>query len=621
MSIRVRNKVQCNCKACDGKLVDGRTRNKHNELERNLASSISGFVPSLPLSRYSSSNLEAANIGYKTDAKGSSRKIRMAGQESILLDDNYYEPILADLDQYLPLKKRRRQDSFQEVDAVLEGNNDDFSSTGPIDEDEANGDDYEKDDDDENKEDDNEEEDDEDDDDSYYNDEEEKNEEDDDGNDDNNEEEKDDDGNDVSYEQFDASNITFDCADSWIVLWILKYQSRFCLPDVAINALIKFFQQVLQDINYTRFKEFPSSLYIAKKLLKVGKCSNYAVCQSCNTLYNVSEVIIEDDFKCSHIEFPNHPMRTKRKPCGAELTVRVPIVKGYKRRLKLLFPLPNLRIQIISLYQQPDFEEQLLKWTNQLANSRIMTDIYNGEIWKNFPSQMDNSESQFFTTETADLNLGIMINLDWFQPFDSTPYSCGAIYGVICNLPRNVRFNKENILTLGLLPGPSEVKLDKINNYLTPIINELLDFWDGVKLPTKKCPNGKKIRLAVICCSNDIPAARKLCGHISALVGCHRCYKTVTSKEEGQRPNFGGFDDMADWFIARDVEEHKCNAEIWKEQNTEEDRKRHVSKTHVRWSDMLRLPYHDLIRHLVVDPMHNLFLGIAQRIIKNYGLK
>ena len=626
MSTRARDKVQCDCKACNGKLVDARTRNKHAELERNLASRISGFIPSLYRSRDSSYNVEAANIGYNTVAKESSKRIRIAEQESRLPeDDNYYEPTSADFDQHFPLKKRRRQDSFQKVKAVL----DDFSPIGPIYEDEEgddvnNGDDEEEGDDDVNNGEEEEEDDDDYDDEEKDDDDDEEEDNDGDEEDDYNDEEddyddEDDDDNeeeDDDVEQFDVSNTTFDYGESWIILWILKYQSRFRLPDVAINALIKFFHQVLQDANYTKYKEFPSSLHIAKKLLKISKWLNYAVCKSCHTLYDVTEVITEDDFKCRHIEFPNHPMRTKREPCGAELTKQVPVVKGYIKRPKLLFPLPDLKTQIVSLYQRPDFEEQITKWTNRHANSGIMTDVYDGEIWKNFPSQMDNLESRFFTTETAGSNLGIMINLDWFQPFDSTPYSCGAIYGVICNLPRNVRFNKENMLTLGLLPGPSEVKLDKINNYLTPIINELLDFWNGVKLPTKKCPNGKKIRLAVICCSSDIPAARKLCGHISASVGCHRCYKTATSKEEGQRPNFGGFDDMENWFTTRDVEEHKRNAAIWKQQNTEEDRRRHVSETHVRWSEMLRLPYHDPIRHLVVDPMHNLFLGIAKCIIK-----
>ena len=69
-----------------------------------------------------------------------------------------------------------------------------------------------------------------------------------------------------------------------------------------------------------------------------------------------------------------------------------------------------------------------------------------------------------------------MINLDWFQPFDSASYSIGAIYGVICNLPREVRFKKENMLILSLLPGPDEVKLHKINHYLALIVDELLEF-------------------------------------------------------------------------------------------------------------------------------------------------
>ena len=39
------------------------------------------------------------------------------------------------------------------------------------------------------------------------------------------------------------------------------------------------------------------------------------------------------------------------------------------------------------------------------------------------------------------------------------------------------------MLILALLPGPNEVKLYKINHYLTPIIDELLEFWSGVNLP------------------------------------------------------------------------------------------------------------------------------------------
>jgi len=36
---------------------------------------------------------------------------------------------------------------------------------------------------------------------------------------------------------------------------------------------------------------------------------------------------------------------------------------------------------------------------------------------------------------------------------------------------------------------------------------------------------GRQIRVALILVSCDIPAARKICGHISALAACHRCEK------------------------------------------------------------------------------------------------
>jgi hypothetical protein len=115
-----------------------------------------------------------------------------------------------------------------------------------------------------------------------------------------------------------------------------------------------------------------------------------------------------------------------------------------------------------------------------------------------------------------------MLNVDWFQPFDGTNYSTGTIYAVICNLPCDIHFKRENLILLGLLPGPNEVSLHKINHYLAPIINELTSLWEGITLNQMyEHQEGKKIHAALIIVSCDIPAARKICDHVSALVSCH----------------------------------------------------------------------------------------------------
>ncbi|RHZ81307.1 hypothetical protein Glove_122g28 [Diversispora epigaea] len=88
-----------------------------------------------------------------------------------------------------------------------------------------------------------------------------------------------------------------------------------------------------------------------------------------------------------------------------------------------------------------------------------------------------------------------------------------------------------------------DVSLHKINHYLAPIVDELESLWNGIILnKTNNCPNGKKIRAALILVSCDVPAARKICGHISALVSCHRCEKKANY--ENRQHNFAGMDDM-----------------------------------------------------------------------------
>ncbi|GBC18984.2 hypothetical protein GLOIN_2v1775288 [Rhizophagus irregularis DAOM 181602=DAOM 197198] len=175
------------------------------------------------------------------------------------------------------------------------------------------------------------------------------------------------------------------------------------------------------------------------------------------------------------------------------------------------------------------------------------------------------------------------------------------------------RPGRKNLLTLGILPGPKEVSLHKVNHYLAPIVNELETLWAGLTLNrTYECENGKRVRGALILVSCDIPAARKICGHVSALVSCHRCEKKA-NYENGQH-NFAGMDDVG--YSARDSNEHWQNALGWRRCNSDAARKRFVKETGVRWSELLRLSYFDPIRFITVDPMHCLFLGIAKWIVK-----
>ena len=145
-----------------------------------------------------------------------------------------------------------------------------------------------------------------------------------------------------------------------------------------------------------------------------------------------------------------------------------------------------------------------------------------------------------------------MLNLDWFQPYDSTVHSTGVIYAAICNLPREIHFKRENLLIIGLLPGPNEVSLHKINHYLALIVDELQLLWNGLTLNgTFEYLREREIQAALILILCDIPAARKICGQVSALILYHRCEKRANY--ENRQHNFTGANNE---IIARDLTIH-----------------------------------------------------------------
>ncbi|GET56935.1 hypothetical protein GLOIN_2v1849215 [Rhizophagus irregularis DAOM 181602=DAOM 197198] len=127
-------------------------------------------------------------------------------------------------------------------------------------------------------------------------------------------------------------------------------------------------------------------------------------------------------------------------------------------------------------------------------------------------------------------------------------HSTGAIYVSICNLPRSERNKPKNIIYLGFLPGPKKAGLERINHYLAPIVDELLELWKGWKVPkTHQFSNGLEIKVALIVGSSDTPATRKLFGHGSAVMKCYRCDKRTTYSEKFRKTHYRGMQDYNEW--------------------------------------------------------------------------
>ena len=59
--------------------------------------------------------------------------------------------------------------------------------------------------------------------------------------------------------------------------------------------------------------------------------------------------------------------------------------------------------------------------------------------------------------------------LDWFQPFKRlSSFSVSAIYLVILNLPRHLRFKRKNFILVGVIPTMD--KEPPTNNFLRSLV-------------------------------------------------------------------------------------------------------------------------------------------------------
>ncbi|KJA24792.1 hypothetical protein HYPSUDRAFT_53569 [Hypholoma sublateritium FD-334 SS-4] len=209
------------------------------------------------------------------------------------------------------------------------------------------------------------------------------------------------------------------------------------------------------------------------------------------------------------------------------------------------------------------------------------TNIFDGRVCHTLPCK---DGSLFFdpsdeVCDSGELRIGLALGIDWFSYLRSqiapSHTSCPMSFSVV-NLPPHLRYRTSNLLLSGIMPGPKEADFDQVHHYMRVVVNELLRLWEnGVVIKTPKYPNGRLVRVILVALATPKSFAA------------------------------GGFP-------ARTDAEHRAKQAAYAECTSKSAREKFVKVYATRYSELSRLPYFNMVHMIVIDPMHNLFLGLVK---------
>ena len=406
-----------------------------------------------------------------------------------------------------------------------------------------------------------------------------------------------------------------------LLFFLLMWQSVYRVSNAALNTLLKFlvhFVRLFGQAFTTGDESIPCTISNAHNFL--WKTNHdafimYVVCPKCDSIYEYDDCIVFSEGRkksknCRHIAYPNHPHPLRRQECGTKLLKTVKSGRSYKLVSIKEYPYQPLHKSFSYLAKKDGFLNNCEHWRDRMSSmpQSYLGDIYDGRVWREFTSS---SAGEFLVSPQCYL---LTLNVDWFQPFIHTQYSVGAIYLTVQNLPRNQRYKDENIILVGIIPGPSEPSLT-MNSYLAPLVQELKQAWDTGLIVKTASNLSITIRLALSCIACDIPASRKVCGFLghNATYGCNKCYKKFQYHVRGGM-DYSGYN-REEWTL-RDCNLHRQHCRQILNETTKTNIRKKESEFGVRYSLLLSLPYFNPVRYTVVDVMHNLFLGTGKHVFK-----
>ncbi|MBW0550993.1 hypothetical protein O181_090708 [Austropuccinia psidii MF-1] len=234
----------------------------------------------------------------------------------------------------------------------------------------------------------------------------------------------------------------------------------------------------------------PSSVY--QWLILDPTFVSYVSCPERWFLDSQCEVEGNFNIKCHRYLEPHQIKAPCNEPPGKIIDLpHLPLKKNFSPHKPFYYQ--TLKSWLGRFLQRPNIHDFLSLHIEAQNNSEV-TEIWQGEIWKNFKG---NQESPFLTKPG---NLVFLLYVDWFNAFgnSSCTSSTGAIILACLNLPPEVHMKPENIYIPAIIPEPKEPNGEQLNYLLRPLFEELKELWKGIHFfPTSNSSSGETICLAI----------------------------------------------------------------------------------------------------------------------------
>lgn len=183
-----------------------------------------------------------------------------------------------------------------------------------------------------------------------------------------------------------------------LVYFLLMFQTMFHLSESTLSVLFAFIRlfhmrlaSMIGSHKLVHFAEMlPHNIKSARLCVSTSRdnFTKYVCCPKCFSTYTWYKVPTQsgNSLDCNFVQFPTHPQRQHRKPCGTRMFKEVKLSSGKITYHPLrVYCYKSVVDSLQEMLDRPHFVESCEAWRS-INNTEHYCDVYDGKVWKDFLS-------------------------------------------------------------------------------------------------------------------------------------------------------------------------------------------------------------------------------------------